>query len=189
MLNCWPWVATAHTVHWLRLSSVHAAVSQTKQGKLCFLRSVQVPFHPYAFCTLAYTHVYTHTQTHTHIHLCEAGHWDHAKERWKLKKRLAPGDRDCPIWISEWQNLSIGCMRGYLSHCVGGWRSNEVILSLTIPIYSSQHAANTEFTDKVANFHPYCSVRLHEKWTIGTAGMCWCFWRSLQQSPNELHYF
>lgn len=32
-------------------------------------------------------------------------------------------------------------------------------------------AADTEFTDKVANFHPYCPVTLNEKWAFTTAGV------------------
>lgn len=44
------------------------------------------------------------------------------------------------------------------------------------------HAADTEFTDKVANFHPHCPVTLNEKWTITAAGMRWCFGEACSNS-------
>lgn len=96
------------------------------------------------------------------------------------KKTLAPGDSECPVWISGWQNLSTSCMRRCQSHCVPwGCSSNLVILSWQsrcmlhnmLPFL----AADIEFTAKEANFHPYCPVTLSEKSTISTAGMCWCF--------------
>lgn len=42
------------------------------------------------------------------------------------------------------------------------------------------NAADTEFADKVANFHLHCPVMLNEKWTISTAWNVLLFWRRLQ---------
>lgn len=105
------------------------------------------------------------------------------KSSWR--KVLLQGDSECPLWISEWQNLSTG--EGVrLTVFPGAFSSNLVILSWqswcmlhsTLPF----HAADTEFTDKVANVHPYCPVMLNEGWTISSAGMCWCFGEACSNS-------
>lgn len=46
--------------------------------------------------------------------------------------------------------------------------------TLTFLMCALQHTADTEFTDKVANFHPYCPVTVNEKWPVSDAGMHSC---------------
>lgn len=70
-------------------------------------------------------------------------------------------DRICPR--AAWEGVRLTVLPG-------GCSSNLVILSS-----QSRCTLMTEFTDKVANFHPYCPVTLSEKWTISSAGMRWCF--------------
>lgn len=68
----------------------------------------------------------------------------------------------------------------------GGCISNVIILSRqTLSMLHNMlpfNDADAVFTDKEANFHPYCPVILNEKWTISTAGMCWCFGEACSDS-------
>ncbi len=179
MLNCSPWPVVDHTVHWFCLSSLHAAATQTK-GKFCFLWVLQVPALPALPALL-----HTHSHTHTHTMFTDTSKVIGIMQKMGKEKSLAAGDSECPVWISEWQNLS--AWEGVrLTVFPGGCSSNPVILSWqfrcvlhnTLPFL----AADTEFTDKVANFHPYCPVKLNEKWTISLAGMRCCFGQACSNS-------
>lgn len=85
-------------------------------------------------------------------------------------------DRICPQ--AAWEGI---CLTVF----AGGCSSNVVILSQSLCMLHNMlpfNAADTEFTEKVANFHPYCAVILNEKWTISMAGMHWCFGEACSNS-------
>lgn len=76
---------------------------------------------------------------------------------WRLKS-FCRRDRESPVWISEWQKAR-GWLRRSVSHCA--------CPGLHVVILSGQSRGTrhmmapfgaTEFSDKVANFHPYCPV-------------------------------
>lgn len=176
MISFWPWPAVAHTVHWLRPSSLHAAVTQIVHV-LLFL-SLSGFCSPHPLTTIAHTH----PRTHTHIMFMNMsqviGIMQKMGKSWR--KVLPQGTVSVQYGLVNDRTCLRAARKGVrLSVFPGGCSSNLVILSWqswcmlhnTLPL----HAADMEFTDKVANFHPYCPVTLNEKWNISTAGMRWCF--------------
>lgn len=119
MLSSWQWAAMARTAHWLCLSSLHGAETQTRRALPS--QRLEGPFSPpnfrhtdrlsYAYINTRYTLI--HTSQVTGIVL-------------RTGLSLAPGDSERPVWISEWQNVSAGCTRRYLSRGLQLPRRNPI---------------------------------------------------------------
>lgn len=158
----------------LTLSIISARSSNSNRACSAFPK-------PYRFLFTPTPSPLLHTLTHTHTFINTRQVIGITQKMGKSWREVLPqgtmsvhyglvNDRICPQAVCEGVRLTVfpwGCSSNLV---ILSWQS-WCMLHNTLPF----HAADTKFTDKVANFHPYCPVTLNEKWTIRTAGMCWCF--------------